>query len=238
MTTSDELVEAPAGAGAGSDDDLDLGDDDAPRGPGTALWITLVIAALVLGGAIGWRITKGSEASDRPAHDSVDVGFFQDMVTHHNQAVAMGFSYLEHGTDPLLRQIASEVVIYQASEIGVMNDHLAQWNEQGTEGSTAMGWMGMKVPRDQMTGMATKAQMTQLADARGRDLDQLFTRLMIRHHEGGVHMAQFAAEHATTETVRSWARAMVDGQKGEIAELNQWRVRNGFPAVELPLIQP
>ena len=36
-----------------------------------------------------------------------------------------------------------------------MNDHLAQWDQQGTEGSTAMGWMGMRVPRDQMTGMAT-----------------------------------------------------------------------------------
>lgn len=236
MTTSDELVAAPAGAGTGFDD-ADLEDDDAPRGPGTALWITLVIAALVLGGAIGWRITKGSDASDRPAHDSVDVGFFQDMVTHHNQAIAMGFSYLEHGTDPLLRQIASEIVTYQSSEIGVMNDHLAEWNEQGTEGSTAMGWMGMAVPRDQMTGLATKAEMAQLVDARGRDLDQLFTRLMIRHHEGGIHMAQFAAAHATTETVRSWAQAMVDGQKGEIAELNRWRVAHGFPAVPLTLIR-
>ena len=153
-----------------------------------------MVAALVLGGAIGWRITKGSDDAERPGRDSVDVGFFQDMVTHHNQAVAMGFSYLEHGTDPLLRQIAGEIVTYQASEIGVMNDHLAQWNQQGTEGSTAMGWMGMKVPRDQMTGMATAEQMQALADARGRDLDELFTRLMIRHHEGGIHMAQFAAD--------------------------------------------
>ena len=212
-------------------------DDDSERtGPGTALWITLVIAALVLGGAIGWRITKSADAPERPRRDSVDVGFFQDMITHHNQAVAMGFSYLEHGTDPLLRQIAGEIVTYQASEIGVMNDHLAQWNQQGTERSTAMGWMGMRVPRDEMTGLATAKQMRALADARGRDLDQLFTRLMIRHHEGGIHTAQFAAAHATTETVRSWARAMIDGQKGEIAELNRWRVNHGLPSVRLTLI--
>jgi uncharacterized protein (DUF305 family) len=210
-------------------------DDDGRRGPGTGLWIVLVIAALVLGGAIGWRITKSQDA-EAPAHDTVDVGFFQDMVTHHLQAVAMGFQYLEHGTDPLLRQIASEIVTYQASEIGVMNDHLAQWGEQGTDGPDAMAWMGMKVPRDEMVGMATEAQVQQLADARGRDLDQLFSRLMIRHHEGGIHMAQFAAEHATTETVRSWAEAMVDGQKGEIAELNRWRVAHDMPPVKLTLI--
>ena len=155
------------------------------------------------------------------------------MVTHHNQAVAMGFSYLEHGTDPLLRQIASEIVNYQASEIGVMNDHLAQWGQQGTEGSTAMAWMGMKVPRDEMPGMATAAQMQQLADARGRDLDELFTRLMILHHEGGIHMAQYAATHATHRD-----RALVgegDGRRarsGEIAELNRWRVTHGLPVGE------
>jgi hypothetical protein len=28
---------------------------------------------------------------------------------------------------------------------------------------------------------------------------------------------------------------MDDGQRGEIAELNQWRVRNGFPAVRVDL---
>jgi len=230
-------VTVPTDAETQLDPDDDLDDtSDATRGPSTALWITLVVAALVLGGAIGWRVTKASDTAEHPAHDSVDVGFFQDMGTHHAQAVAMSSIYLEHGTDQLLRGIATEILNYQNQEIGVMNDHLADWNEQGTEGSTAMGWMGMKVPRDQMTGMATQQQMQELQDARGRDLDQLFTRLMILHHEGGIHMAEYAAEHATTETVRSWAKAMDEGQRGEIAELNRWRVAHDLPAVKLTLI--
>jgi uncharacterized protein (DUF305 family) len=242
VTTSDADLRAPAdrgdvadGAGDPPDGLEDELEDAGARGPGTALWITLVIAALVLGGAIGWRVTKNSDA-ETPGAGSVDVGFFQDMATHHNQAVAMGFSYLAHGTDPLLRQIATEIINYQNAEIGVMNDHLAEWGQQGTEGSTAMAWMGMKVPRDQMPGLATTAQMQQLADARGRDLDDLFTRLMILHHEGGVHMAEYAAAHATTETVRSWAKAMDEGQRGEIAELNRWRVTHDLSAVEMTLI--
>jgi uncharacterized protein (DUF305 family) len=232
VTTSDELV-IPGDAG---DDPGDQPDDldDERRGPGTALWIVLVVAALVFGGAIGWRITKG-DGPERPGRDSVDVGLFQDMGTHHNQAIAMAFTYLEHGTDPLLRQIAGEILIYQASEIGVMNDHLAQWNQQGTEEDTAMGWMGMRVPRDEMLGLATPEQMDELAAARGTELDQLFTRLMIDHHVGGIHMAQYAAAHAETETARSWAEAMTHGQKGEIAELNRWRVQHGYPAVPVRL---
>jgi uncharacterized protein (DUF305 family) len=230
---------APHAATAGGDvddtDELDEEYDEGRRGPGTGLWITLVIVALVFGGAIGWRITK-SEDTKTPAHDSVDVGFFQDMGTHHAQAVAMGYLYLQNGTDPLLRQIATEIINYQNAEIGVMNDHLAQWGQQGTEGSTAMAWMGMKVPRDQMPGLATNAQMTRLANARGQELNDLFTSMMILHHEGGIHMAQYAATHAGTETVRSWAKAMDEGQRGEISELNRWRVQHGLPAVQMTLI--
>ena len=153
------------------------------------------------------------------------------MVTHHNQALTMATDYLEHGDDPLLKQIAGEILFYQSSEIGVMNDHLTQWGQSGTDPRIAMRWMAQPTLRNQMYGLATPEQMTELAAARGPQLNDLFTRLMIVHHAGGVHMAQFAASHATTETVRSWAQAMVDGQKGEIAELNRWRVQHGFPSV-------
>ena len=222
-------------AGGGPDVADDESSDDGRRGPGTGLWIVLVVVALVLGGAIGWRVTKSQDAK-APGRDSVDVGFFQDMVSHHNQAVAMGYLYLQNGTDPLLRQIATEIINYQNAEIGMMNDHLAQWGQQATEGPDAMAWMNMKVPRDQMPGLATNAQMDQLANARGQELNDLFTRLMILHHEGGVHMAEYAAAHASTETVRSWATAMADGQRGEISELNRWRVQHDLPSVEMTLI--
>ena len=197
--------------------------------------ILLIVTALVLGGAVGWRIGRTQGEPTLPDPQSVDVGFFQDMGTHHNQSIGMAMTYLEHGTVPLLRQIASEIVTYQASEIGVMNEYLTTWHAAGTEDNTAMRWMGMPALRDQMRGLATKSQLAALETARGRDLDQLFTRLMINHHVGGVQMAEYAAGHATTPVVKRWAAAMADGQRGEIAELNQWRVRNGFSAVTVHL---
>lgn len=215
-------------------DRTDLLDTDSPdrRGPGTAFWIVLAVAALALGAAIGWRVGKADDGAERPGRASVDVGFFQDMTTHHLQALTMGFDYLEHGTDPLLRQVAKEIVNYQAAEIGVMNDHLTRWGQAGTETGTGMRWMGMPTPRDEMLGLATEAQMKELAAARGEDLDELFTRLMILHHAGGIHMADFAAKEATTPTVRRWAAAMADGQRGEITELNRWRVQHDLTAVD------
>lgn len=157
------------------------------------------------------------------------------MSTHHNQVISMGFTYLAHGTDPLLRQIAGEIITYQASEIGVMGEHLTQWGQVGTEADTAMGWMGMATPRDQMLGLATKAELRTLGSARGAQLNDVFTELVITHHAGGVHMAEYAEQHAQTAVVKRWAASMADGQRGEIAELNRWRVKNGLGAVAVKL---
>ncbi len=204
-------------------------------GPGRVLPILLIVAAALFAGGVGWRIGRTQGETTVPSRRSVDVGFFQDMSTHHNQAIGMSFTYLANGTVPLLRQIAGEVITYQSSEIGVMGEHLTAWRQTGTEDFTAMSWMGMQVPRDQMTGMATKPELAALSAARGPELDQLFTRLMIDHHIGGVHMAEYAVTHADTPPVKRWAVSMAHGQRGEIAELNQWRVRNGFPAVPVNL---
>jgi len=210
-------------------------DQEPSRATGRGIWIALLVAALLLAGAIGWRIGRAQDDAEVPGHSSVDVGFFQDMSTHHNQAISMAFTYLAHGTDPLLRQIAGEIVTYQASEMGVMGEYLTTWNQAGTETNTAMEWMGMRVPREDMSGLATTAQLDALGNARGAELDQLFTRLMINHHVGGVHMAEYASAHATTAVVKRWATSMASGQRGEIAELNRWRVNHGMAAVPVNL---
>ncbi len=211
----------------------DPAEDDTPGGGlGVWRWIAVVAAVALLAGVIGWRVGRTQGEPDVPSRSSVDVGFFQDMQTHHNQAVAMGSIYLDHGTDPLLRQIAGEIVTYQSAEIGIMGEYLHNWGQAGTETNTSMAWMGAPTPRDQMYGLATKAQMQRLKDARGTDLDQLFTRLMIVHHAGGIYMASFAGNLAHTEAVKRWATGMEDGQRGEIAEMNRWRVNHGMPAVD------
>ena len=213
---------------------IDDGVDEARDGhrAGTALLVALVGAALILGGAIGWRIGRTQGETEPPAHASVDVGFFQDMSTHHSQAVSMGLIYLYNGTDPLLHVIAGEIVTYQASETGIMGEYLRRWGESGTEGATAMAWMGMPTPRADMFGLATKAEMRELGTARGRDLDQLFTRLMIEHHVGGIHMAEYAAKEADLREVRRWAVVIEHGQRGEISELNRWRVKHDMEPVD------
>jgi uncharacterized protein (DUF305 family) len=190
--------------------------------------IALALAVVFLAGAIGFRI------GDRSASPSaVDVGFAQDMIAHHDQAVSMALHYLDTGS-PIDggRGFAKDVIVTQRYEIGVMDTWLRGWNRSRapTERTDAMAWMGMASAPDAMPGMATPAQLQQLADSSGRAADALFFRLMIAHHQGGIHMADYAARHAKDPRVKRLARGIELAQRREIGEMRQAQQRLGLPA--------
>ena len=47
-----------------------------------------------------------------------------------------------------------------------------------------------------MPGMATEAELAQLRSLSGTAFDVMFLQLMIRHHQGGLEMAQYGQQHA------------------------------------------
>lgn len=97
-------------------------------------------------------------------------------------------------------------------------------------GSTAAGGPAAEETAPvRMPGMASEAELARLAAASGRDLDILFLTLMIRHHRGGVEMAQHASLHAADDRVRALARAMVVNQAKEINTMQADLERLGAP---------
>ncbi len=180
--------------------------------------IAIFIAIAVLAGGAGWLIGNNSAIPDPNA---TDVGFLQDMRTHHEQAVTMGLAYLQlDGTDPALRVIAREIVVGQSLENGLMVGMLREFGKpEANETDTAMTWMGQPTPLDSMPGMATESDLDALSASSGRTADETFVKLMIAHHQGGIHMAEYAADHADVGSVRDLARLMADGQAEEITEL-------------------
>lgn len=55
----------------------------------------------------------------------VDLDFVRGMVPHHQGAVDMARIELEHGTDPVMRDLARRVVDTQQAEIAVMRQWMA-----------------------------------------------------------------------------------------------------------------
>ena len=201
-----------------------------PSWPPSLPQAVILIAALCLvAGVLGWRLAQ----DDHPGGGSVDAGFLEDMQTHHLQALEIGYAYLEHGSDPTLRHIAHDIISEQGIEVGQMRSVLSDWGLQSTpdpEG-TAMAWMHEPHPAQQMPGMATAADLDRLRNAQGVEADDLFTQLMIRHHDGGIHMADFVATDAESGNIRNFARGMAASQRSEIGEINAVRRQLGLDVV-------
>lgn len=211
-------------------------ESDAPsaaaRRPVPRALIALVVVALVvLAAAVGWAVGHRSSSSVA-SPSAVDVGFAQDMSTHHTQAVTMAGYERDNTTDPKLRVLAYDIETEQQFQLGEMGGWLVAWNRPTTS-STPMSWMGGHMAMtgsSLMPGMATPAQMTTLESSHGTSLDVLFLKLMIRHHQGALGMARYALAHAATTYVRRIAGAMLAAQSSEIIQMEQLlRQRGGTP---------
>jgi uncharacterized protein (DUF305 family) len=184
------------------------------------LLAVLGVGLVLLGG--GLAVALGIGRTAQPAADSVDVGFSRDMAQHHLQGVEMSNLALDRSEDPAVRGLAFDMAETQNNQVGRMQGWLALWGHTPTGGET-MAWM----PEDgghtghgsgdgePMPGMASTEELATLRGLSGTAFDVEFLRLMIRHHQGGFEMAEYAAENAQESAVRTLARAMVDSQAGE-----------------------
>ena len=182
-------------------------------------FIALGLAMLILGGGIGYYV---GDTNARPSHNAVDEGFLQDMRYHHDQAVDMAFHYLTETRDPhpRLLLIAEEILLAQQIETGRMIQFLRSFRaSEVNDTGVAMAWMGHAMPVDEMDGLATQEQLDAFARATGVEASRIFAELMIEHHLGGIHMAEYAVENASNEDVKRMAQSMIVGQQAEVEEL-------------------
>ncbi len=178
----------------------------------------VLLAAVVLAAGIGYVVGNNRALPDP---GSTDIGFLQDMRVHHEQAVQMSLIYLDRpDTAPTLQTTAREIVVGQNMEIGRMIQLLRGFGaSEVNETDVGMAWMDEPVALDRMPGLATEDDIDALRRAVGPEADEVFVALMTAHHQGGVHMAEHASEHATTDEVRRMARSMALVQTEEIEEM-------------------
>ncbi|MER7008617.1 DUF305 domain-containing protein [Dactylosporangium sp. NPDC000555] len=177
------------------------------------------VLLLLTGAAIAYLIPT----LRAPGDDSIDAGFARDMSVHHAQAVEMGmFAYRLGSTDDI-RNLGYDIAASQQWQIGQMQTWLTHWNLSPTSSNRAMAWMpsGMNTlqPDGRMPGMASDDDLKKLKSSTGKDFDIVWCQLMLRHHLGGVHMAEVAAKNAKTEEVRDSAERMRVSQTYDISAL-------------------
>ncbi|WP_089205152.1 DUF305 domain-containing protein [Streptosporangium subroseum] len=175
-----------------------------------------------------------------PTDASPEAGFARDMATHHAQAVEMAFIARDGSTDESLRRLAYDIIITQTAQRGIFTGWLQQWGLNQTGERPEMAWMtghshGVTAAAPTtMPGIASKDDIKRLTDAKGKEKEILFLQLMIRHHEGGVQMAQGLLKLSDRDEVTTMAQHIVDGQTSEISLMTDMLRQRG--AQRLPSI--
>ncbi|WP_084501876.1 DUF305 domain-containing protein [Nocardia xishanensis] len=219
------------------------------RRQGVALLVLGALGAILLGFAIGTLVRLPLDGgSGEPDPTAVDVGFAQDMSAHHAQAVEMAGIALLRSTDNDVRRLAYDIMTTQQNQVGRMQGWLQLWNKPTQSVEGFMGWMSetgsehghghggghqMSGSMASMPGMATQEELAAMRQAPAPEADVMFLRLMLRHHQGGMPMMEYAADHAATTAVRTLAASMAETQQAESRLLTTMlTARGGAP---LPL---
>ena len=223
------------------------------------LQVTVIALVLVLAGSGVLAGTLLWSRSGSPAQTSAEVGFARDMYAHHAQAVSMGMLLRNLVPEPF-NTLTEEIVTNQAEQQGIMlawltsHDALVadetwrsmQWMQGSSTGMNGMPQHGAPAPSAAptagptaaispggwavMPGMATDAQLTELAGLRGTPQEVLFLQLMLPHHRAGSAMAKTYLELGDDPQLRKLANGIITGQEREITIMNDWLTDRGATA--------
>jgi uncharacterized protein (DUF305 family) len=210
----------------------------------TVLLAVIAVGLVLLGGGLAVALGIGRTSVDTPTADSVDAGFSRDMARHHLQGVEMANLAPERSQDDDVRRLAFDISSTQTNQAGRMQGWLTLWG-LSLSGGRPMAWMGDAAHGHDMAGMemsssglmpgmATENELAKLRELSGKAFDVEFLRLMIRHHQGGKDMAQYAAEHADVAAVRDLARSIVQSQTAETTLMAQMLTDRGGTPLPAP----
>jgi len=153
--------------------------------------------------------------------DADDVQFVRMMIPHHHQAILMSELAPGRASDPGVAALAERILFEQGVEINTMQF----WQQvQGlaiTDPSTAYEGMLDNPMMLEMMGMASRAEMEQLAASSGAAYDRLFLELMIPHHEGAVRMLVNLATNGSDQFLAALGNDMMTAQSVQIWQMEQ-----------------
>lgn len=207
--------------------------------PSVGRRLRLLAGMVIIGLAVGWAVQLAQP--DLPADGSADAGFARDMAVHHAQAVEMAELEQSRTHDPDLEVLARDISLTQQAQIGRLRGWLDQWGLRPTSTRAPMAWMdhadghGASDGHEHagsslMPGMATPLELQPLRSGTSTGGDTAFLRLMIRHHQGGIAMADAIADKTDRSEVRRFAEMIAASQQSEVGTLTTLlQERGGVP---------
>ena len=189
--------------------------------------IGLLIGGIVTWFVIGYSINNGYGGmmgmmgvnSSYMNRSNIDEHFIEQMIPHHESAIAMAKVALEKSKHEEVKTLAGNIISSQTAEINTMKE----WYKD---------WYGTEVPvvsEGDMWGggmMHAEASAEDLSTA--ADFDKAFLTEMIEHHQMAVLMANMLENSTTRPEMKKLANDIVAEQNKEINDMQTWQEEWGY----------
>lgn len=188
-----------------------------------ALSLAVFLVALGALVATAWQ----SRSEDTDTMTVSDIGFAQDMSVHHDQAIQMSRTIaVAPEVSEEIRRLADRMIVTQTAESATMRGWL-DWFGHPWTSTDPMSWMGptgahthgsnADTADHAMPGMASIDELARLGELTGTDAEIWFLQLMLRHHQGGLDMAEAAYnDERSSRQTKQLAITMIGDQGDEI----------------------
>jgi uncharacterized protein (DUF305 family) len=158
----------------------------------------------------------GNSATPAGELNDADVTFASRMIPHHQQAVQMASMAGYQATTAEVKRLAAAIQAAQDPEIKVMSGWLTTWGKP-----VPSPQHGSHHGTDEMPGMMTEDELSELGRAKGSMFDRMWLQMMIRHHQGAVAMAKTEQTAGKDPAAVALAKKIEADQNREIATMKR-----------------
>ena len=161
----------------------------------------------------------GSRGMMNISGNNVDQHFIEQMIPHHEDAIAMAEVALQKAEHSQIKILANDIIKAQSEEIEKMQEWYKSWfgNEAPVIGSSIRQGMNTMM-RGGMMGDATDIDRLENA----KPFDKAFIEEMIPHHQMAVMMAQMLERTTSRSEMKQLAQDIISSQTKEINQMRSW----------------
>jgi uncharacterized protein (DUF305 family)/peptidoglycan hydrolase-like protein with peptidoglycan-binding domain len=167
-------------------------------------WAMVVLASMVI-------LAACASPEQSASFNAADVDFLQDMISDHEQAIAVAELIPERTERAELRAYQPTIIQGRSRELDTIRSLLAD-----------AGWTAT-IPRlTKAAEPVDESELKALADRRGDDFDHEFLDLMMSHTLASVEASEQAIEDGQNPAVAELAASIIDQRQTELARMQSW----------------
>ena len=173
-------------------------------------------------GMMNWRnnpVTDQRTNGNTQVANTIDKHFIEQMIPHHDGAVAMAKLALERSKRTEIKTLATAIIEGQTKEIQDMTGWYRDWFGKDVP-KVSTGMMGGGMMSSSGMHMGGQEDMTALENA--SDFDKAFLEAMIPHHQLALMMVQMLETGSNRPEMLQLAKNITASQSKEIKQMQNW----------------